>query len=123
MARILVIEDNMDVRSVIRQFLELAGHRVMVAANGLEGLKLFRQKPFDLIITDLIMPIKDGIETIMELRSEFPDVKTIAISGGGLVGPDTYLQLAESFGAACLLRKPFKKEELLKAVDEVLAQS
>jgi len=120
MARILVIEDEPHVQEVVKQFLELAGHQVAVASNGQEGIRACRERPFDLIVTDLIMPVKDGIETILDLKTEFPEIKAIAISGGGLVGPETYLELAESFGANRLLKKPFKKEDLLEAVNDVL---
>jgi len=77
-------------------------------------------KPTDLIITDIVMPKKEGIETIVELRRDFPEVKIIAMSGGGNLGPDTYLQMAKGLGAMRTLTKPIKREDFLKAVWELL---
>ena len=93
MSKILVIDDDKNIRSLLRDFLERDGYEVMEAENGKVGLKLFRENGADLVITDLIMPEKEGIETIRELRRDFSDVKIIAISGGGAIGPETYLQM------------------------------
>ena len=120
MARILVIEDVDEVRWVIRRTLESEGYEVVEASDGVEGTRLFREKPADLIVTDIIMPDKEGIETIRELRSDFPDVKIVAISGGGKIGPFDYLELAKKFGASRTLAKPFGVEELVEAVRELL---
>lgn len=84
------------------------------------GLKLFRQKGADLVITDMIMPGKGGMETILELREEWPEAKIIAISGGDSLGPQPYLEVAEGFGAVRIFSKPFDVQELLKAVKEML---
>ncbi len=83
-------------------------------------MRLFLEQEADLIITDLIMPDKEGLETIMELRRDFPEVKIIAISGGRRVGPDEYLYMAKIMGAHLTLLKPFEQEELLPAVQELL---
>lgn len=121
MARILVIEDEEDIRGLYKRLLKHAGHEVIEASDGDVGISLYRAELPDLIITDIIMPGKEGIETIMELRKEFPNVKIIAISGGGQVlSGSVCLQLAEKLGAAKTLAKPFGKEELLQAVSEVL---
>lgn len=124
MAKILIIEDEEDIRSLYKRLLHQAGHDVIEAADGDEGISLYRSELPDLIITDIIMPGKEGIETIMELRRDFPEVKIIAISGGGQVLPGSVcLQLAEKLGAAKTLAKPFSKQELLEAVGEILEQS
>lgn len=122
MPRILVIDDDDLIRVMLTQMLEDAGYAVAVAQNGDEGIKLFREQPADLIITDIIMPEKEGWETIVELRRDYPRVKIIAISGGGRIGPYSYLMVAKRFGAERVFTKPLKKEELLKAVRELLAE-
>jgi DNA-binding response OmpR family regulator len=109
MARILIIDDDVQILNMLRQTLEREGHAVVDAPDGNEGLRLFRENPTDLIITDLIMPEKEGIETIMELRRDFPDVKIIAISGGGRLDPGQYLSIAKSFGAQYTFTKPVER--------------
>lgn len=121
MTTILVIEDDSEYRTMLRDMLELAGYRVIEADDGDIGMRLFREKKPDLTITDLIMPNKEGIELIMELRSEFPDAKIIAISGGGRADPDIFLEVAKNLGAQCALRKPFEREKLLEAVEKCLS--
>jgi DNA-binding response OmpR family regulator len=120
MARVLVIEDDEQVGKLIREILEREGHKVAEARNGEEGLQEFRRYPADLVITDIVMPVKEGVETISDLMLEFPETKIIAISGGGRVGPETYLDLASGFGASWVIAKPFKAEVLLAAVRELL---
>lgn len=121
MKKILVIDDDIQVRDVLDQMLRRAGYEVVLAAEGDTACELFRKAPADVIITDMIMPEKAGIETIMELRTDFPDVKIIAISGGGRTGPYGYLKLAERFGAEKVLPKPLSKDKILQAVQELLA--
>ena len=120
MATILIIEDDDQIRTMLRQVLELEGYRVVTARDGREGTAVFRKRPADLVITDMVMPRKDGMETIMDLRLEFPNVKIIAISGGGRVGPESYLDVAAGFGAARVFSKPFEISKLLDAVREIL---
>ena len=120
MARILVIDDDPWVLKIFQQILESEGHEVSTAANGQEGLELFRQSPSDLVITDMVMPVKDGLKMIMELEKEFPNVPTIAISGGGVIEPERYLTLAESIGTRKTLTKPVTKQDLLDAVNIAL---
>lgn len=120
MARVLVIDDDPLVRAMLKQTLEKSGYEVADASDGAEGIGLFRQKPADVVITDIIMPGKDGWETIVELRRDFPDVKIIAISGGDRIGPTSYLMIGRRFGAQRIFAKPLKKDELLKAVSELL---
>ncbi|MEA1946586.1 MAG: response regulator [Thermodesulfobacteriota bacterium] len=120
MAIILIIDDNNQFRAMLREMLERTGYKVVEASDGKEGIKLYREKATDLIITDLIMPEKEGIETIMELRRDFPDVKIIAISGGGRLDPGQYLSMAQKLGAQRTFAKPVARAELLKAVRELL---
>jgi len=123
MARILIIDDEPQIRSMLTLMLEREGYEVVEAPDGVDGIKIYRQNPADLIITDLIMPNKDGIGMIIDLKKEFPDVKIIAMSGGGLNKPDGYLKGAKKLGAACTLTKPIDREEMLKAVREILKES
>ena len=120
MALILIIDDEPQIRSMLKLMLERDGYEVAEAPDGIEGIKIYRQNPADLIITDLIMPNKDGIGTIIDLKKEFPDVKIIAMSGGGLNKPQGYLKGAKKLGAACTLTKPIDRNEMLKAIKDVL---
>jgi YesN/AraC family two-component response regulator len=120
MALILIIDDEPQIRSMLKLMLERDGHEVAEAPDGIEGIRIYRQNPADLIITDLIMPNKDGIGMIIELKKEFPDVKIIAMSGGGLNKPDGYLKGAEKLGAACTLTKPIDRDEMLRAIKDVI---
>jgi CheY-like chemotaxis protein len=121
MTRILVIDDEESVRTVLRQILEKEGYEIGDAENGAVGLKLLYAHPPDLVITDLFMPEKEGIETMREVHKHFPQVKIIAISGGGRMGKLDLLPMSESFGAQRTLAKPFERKELLEAVKEVLS--
>ena len=123
MARILIIDDEPQIRSMLTLMLERDGYEVIEAPDGVEGIKAYRQNPADLIITDLIMPNKDGIGMIIDLKKEFPDVKIIAMSGGGLNKPDGYLKGAKKLGASCTLTKPIDREEMLRAVKDILRDS
>lgn len=121
MARILVIDDNEDVCVVVSSILETAGHEVIVANDGARGIELQRQSPAELVITDILMPGKEGIETIRDLKQEFPELKIIAISGAGKASMATdYLLTAKELGARAVLHKPFGPGALLEAVHEQL---
>lgn len=120
MNSILIIDDEAPIRSMLRLILERAGYNVIEAPDGIEGIRRYRQQPADLIITDLIMPNKDGIGMIIELKKEFPEVKIIAMSGGGLNRPDGYLKGARKLGACHTLSKPIDREELLRVVKDAL---
>jgi CheY-like chemotaxis protein len=112
--KILVIDDDPSVRKFIATTLKRENHVVTEAENGAEGLKrLQEEKDISIIITDLLMPEKEGIETIMEIRKINPSLKILAISGGGKVGPENFLLLADAVGANATLRKPFSGQELL----------
>jgi PAS domain S-box-containing protein len=119
-ARILLIDDDNQLRYLLRQLLEAAGYDVVEASDGSQGVQRYRDAPTDVIITDLIMPEQEGLETIIELRQDFPEAKIIAISGGGTVGPQDYLTIARQLGAQRVLRKPFERDDLLGAIREVL---
>ena len=118
-ARILIVDDDAEVRSVIVQALKAAGHQVFSATNGKEAMRHLRAIQPDLIITDLFMPEQEGLETITELHKQFPDVAILAISGGS-VASSAMLSVALQLGAINSLEKPFDKETLLAAVEKTL---
>ena len=118
--RILIIDDDTQTRSLLRQMLERAGYAVEEAGHGSEGLRRYRAAPTALVITDLLMPDRDGLETIRELRQAYPEVKILAISGGGQLKLLNFLTVAEKLGAQHTLRKPFRRQELLDAVRTLL---
>lgn len=127
MKRILVIEDDAAHRRMLKTGLEEVGYEVVEAQNGKVGLRLYHQQPCDVVITDIFMPEKEGLETILELKRQFPAVKIIAISGGGFrgsyagrPGADNVLEAAKEFGADHILYKPVKIERLLVMVEELL---
>ncbi len=120
MTKVLIIEDDEVIRNMIRELLLKAGYRVSVAENGVEGVNLFKQGTFELIITDIIMPEKEGIETIMEIKRHSPDVKIIAVSGGGRLQANDYLDMAEKLGANRVFSKPFQINDFIKAVKELV---
>jgi DNA-binding response OmpR family regulator len=119
MATVLLIDDEYPVRDTCRAALEAAGHTVVEAENGKFGDALCRAVPPDLVITDLMMPEKEGIETIIGLRRDFPQLKIIAMSGALYSG--AFLAAAAKLGASCTLHKPFTSEQLLAAVNQVLS--
>lgn len=119
MASILLIEDDEPLRKVLAITLAKAGHKVVQAADGEEGLDRFHDAPPELVITDIIMPGKEGIETIMMLRREAPRLPIIAMSGAATYSP-VYLEMAAKLGAQRILVKPFTNAALLRAVSEVL---
>jgi DNA-binding response OmpR family regulator len=116
-ARVLVIDDNRDMRDLLRVVLEREGYAVDVAADGEEGLRLQSDRPSDVVITDIFMPNRDGLETVGQLRAQHPRVKVLVISGGGdVVRGTTYLSTAREIGAHAVLRKPFDLPALLDTV-------
>jgi DNA-binding response OmpR family regulator len=120
MAKILVIDDEPSILLMIKKMLEKAGHEVDMALNGKEGMQLFEKNKADLLITDIIMPEKEGLETIVEMRKNYPDLKIIAISGGGRISADGYLPGAKLLGANMVFQKPLVQKELLEAVSFLL---
>ena len=104
--RILIIDDDDQFLGILRITLEKAGYDVYTAGNGTEGFKILAEYSVDLVVTDILMPEKEGIETIVKLRREFPGLKIIAVSGGGNIGPESYLDAAKLLGAHVPLTKP-----------------
>lgn len=120
---ILIIDDCEEFRAMLREWLEKGNYQVVEAADGEKGLLLYRAHPVPLVIVDIIMPKKEGIETILELRRDFPEVKIIAISGGGRLAPESYLNFALAAGAHRTLKKPFDENTILTMVKELMTIS
>lgn len=116
MPRILVVDDEEQVRRVLRLVLERAGYEVDTAADGNEAVAAFDPSRHDVVITDIVMPEKEGIETIQELRQKSAGVRIIAISGGGRISPEEYLDWAKRFGVHCTFTKPINRDELLNTL-------
>ena len=121
MARILIINNDPQILDVLGQTLKREGYEVIEALDGEEGLKLYRETPADLVITNMIIAETEGIDIVMELQQEFPDVKIIAIFGGGKIDPEEYLYVARTLGIQKTFAKPFSLEELLKAINELFS--
>ena len=121
MARILVIDDEDRIRRMLRAALEMEGHEVVEATQGDEALRLQRAKPAELVITDIMMPHKDGLQVIMALRREAPGLKVIAMSGGGRYELMDALDMAKPLGAFATLRKPFDLDAMIETVKRALA--
>lgn len=132
MTRVMIIDDEEDIRIVLKEVFSRAGFDVVVASDGNEGLNLLREQPADLVITDIIMPGSDGVETAYDIRMEFPKTKIIVMSGGGNIGPGgyepsaistrAYLASAEAIGADLTLTKPFDRDELIRVARELTEQ-
>ena len=120
MANVLVIEDDELIRKLCRDILEQSGHQVVEASDGEEGVRLLGQGSVDLIITDIFLPKKDGVEIIREIRREFPNLKIIAITGAR--GRFNRLPAAQNLGAHRILVKPFSVQEILGSVSELLKE-
>ncbi len=120
-ASILVIDDDAAVSRTLSLILAKAGYRVSAAANGRKGFELLASGGFDLVLTDIIMPELDGIETIRRIREEYPEVRVIAMSGGGQIDKADFLHMAEVLGADRVIEKPLRGERLLELVDAALA--
>ena len=118
MANLLVIDDEPLIRQMARRILEGSGHRVIEAENGVIGLARLEENPVDLVLTDIVMPNKEGVETIQDIRRFHPEVKVIAMSGSG--SHQLYLDTAMKFGAHAALNKPFRPDDLREIVGRVL---
>ena len=117
---ILVVDDEPALRDILSRVLTDAGHRVVGAGNGKEASKALSSGAFDIVLTDVIMPEKDGMQVISELRKKFPLVRIIAMSGGGHVSRDQYLKIAKGLGAHAVLEKPFANQQLLATVEAII---
>ena len=120
--RVLVVDDNPDLRSFVKIVLERAGFEAEVAADGRRALNLQRERPADVLVTDIFMPEPDGLELIQHFKSRFPGIKIVAISGGGKAGKADYLYVAAEIGAEAVLRKPFSTEALIRTLQELAAR-
>ena len=120
MTRVLVIDDDKDLRRALCEVLSRAGYEAIEAADGRVGLACYREHPADVVITDIFMPEKEGIETILAIRHEFPEARIIAISGGGEGSRFSYLCYARQLGATRTLAKPFSPPQLLGVIEEML---
>lgn len=118
--RILVIDDEPTALDLMQRILDHEGYEVVTAANGLEGVELFRSHPCDLVITDMVMPVKDGLATILELRNEIPDLPIIAISGGGAISKERYLTVAGYLDRVITIAKPFAVASIVDAAAKLL---
>lgn len=115
--KILVVDDDERIRDLFRMWLEREGYVVLVAENGREAMQVQKETPVDLLICDLIMPVQEGIETITQFKNEFPDIGIIAISGGGKIGPDSYLTVAEHLGAWKVFTKPVDMKKIMSTIN------
>ena len=120
MARILVVDDDSLIQDLLKQTLETQGHEVALASDGNEAMLIYEAGPVDLVITDMLMPRKNGIELIRDLTDRDPAVKIIAMSGGGHLSSRDYLRIAEIMGVQLTFAKPIEIRPLLNAVTEVL---
>lgn len=116
---ILIVDDEPGIRELLSIMLESAGHTVASAEDGLQAPKIMAAQPIEVVITDLLMPERDGLEFITEVRKKFPKVKIIAMSGGGHIARDSYLRIAKNFGAHIVLEKPFSQSGVLGAIEAV----
>jgi DNA-binding response OmpR family regulator len=121
MATILLIDDDEMLRTVLAMALDVVGHVVLQAENGQKGMELLRTTSVDIVITDLVMPVQEGVETIVKLRRERPSLPVIAISGG-VPNSYLYLDLASKIGAKRILAKPFLPRQLVALIEEVLIE-
>ena len=117
---ILLVDDDEQFRAMLSEALTGEGFQVREASDGRQGIKLYVEQPTDIVITDLVMPEKEGLEMIVEIRKLHSEVKIIAMSGGGRGSPQNYLKMAKAFGAQLVLAKPFSHCEILDAISQVL---
>ena len=120
MKRILIVDDESSILLFLRTILERQGYKVVEALNGEEGMRLFRESRFDLVIIDMIMPVKDGLQTLTELMEKTPDLPVIAISGGGTIPKERYLTIASYLGNVRTISKPFSPGIITETVHELL---
>jgi DNA-binding NtrC family response regulator len=118
--KILVIDDDPSIREMLTEVLNDAGYSVDTASDGVEALRMIKSSTPELIVTDIIMPEQDGVGVMLQLSKEHPDIKIIAISGGGRISPESYLYMAEKFGAVKTFTKPFDINDFVDAVKTLL---
>lgn len=122
MAKILIADDDSEIRVTLQKLLQMVGHEVELARDGLEASRQLASEPFDLLVTDIVMPNQEGLESILAARRNHPNLALIAMSGGGRERTESYLRMAESFGAQAVFRKPFSPREMLAKVDELVGR-
>ncbi|MFO7863153.1 MAG: response regulator [Salinivirgaceae bacterium] len=120
MLNLLIIDDDIFFRELIKDILQDYPVTVHEAANGDEGLVVMRQEAIKVVVTDIIMPEKEGLESIIEILQKYPGTKIVAVSGGGSAGSSDYLEMAASLGAHATLAKPFEKEELIETLNQLV---
>ena len=121
MKSILVVDDEIPIRKYLRRILEPLGYAVTEASDGDAAIQQYNENKPDLVIMDIIMPGKEGIETMFELKQLNKEIKLIVMSGGGRIGPDNYLRIAEVLGVCAVMKKPFEKKVLLSTVCKALS--
>ena len=122
MARVLVIDDDLQLRKLLCKILSNEDYEVYDAANGIEGLELIERQPFDLVVTDIFMPGEDGLGTIMGICKNYPKIKIIAMTGGGSVKDVDFLKLASNLGAKKVFQKPIDTAVFLATVKDLLQE-
>lgn len=120
MPRVLVIDDDDTMREMLVQMMEREGIESVSAEDGHKGLRLLQREEIELVITDIVMPRKEGLETIMNVRKKYPEIPIIAVSGGGKIGAESYLPMAREFGARFVFAKPLIRKEFVAAIKECL---
>ncbi len=120
MKKILIVDDDDLIRDLIYEILEPQGYQILLAENGNRALEILDKEEIDLIVTDIIMPDKEGIETILDIKKRLPHAKIIAMSGGGQLEANSYLSMAKRLGVNATLTKPFTPVKLLSMVQEIL---
>lgn len=120
MSGILLVEDDKELREMLKMSLLRSGFTVLEAENGKDAITHFKPLVTDLVVTDLIMPEEDGLKVVIKLRELKPSIRIIAISGGGKVGPGSYLNLAKALGADAIFSKPFSINDLISKIEQLL---
>lgn len=121
MVNVLIIDDDDQMRSLLREAFLLAGIEVEIAADGSEAERILETRQFKVVLTDIVMPDKDGFEVIFEIKQKYPQTAIIAMSGGGRLNANDYLESAKSFGCAAVFQKPLNRKALIAKVQELLA--
>lgn len=121
MPKVLIIDDEADIRSVLKDMLGMSGYEVDTAENGKEAKELYDKNEYDVVITDIIMPEQDGFEVILDYRNKNQLDRIIAISGGGRTSSKDYLNIANHFGVSSIFSKPPNYKDLIAKVDEIVA--
>jgi len=120
MFHVLVVDDDENIAGMLRQTFEQAGYKAATAYDGQQALKELARQGFDLVVADIIMPGRDGLEIIQEMKKRFPETKIIAMTGGGVMREDVLLKMAQKFGAQKTFLKPFYPAEIVNAARELL---